>query len=283
MSLPKSNDQPVANGVKVGNNQTSLDLVNIPMPKVDTANTNSNVNADSTDGSAPLPPQPSIGDEAPVNNNLNSNSKEINSENSKTKVNITLSKSKSLTKLPMPPGVNVAELANAPTPSPPRSDDLDDESPIKPSFKLNTTNKTTNSLTTVPAAVANNNNSSSSLTTPTAAKKGLLNLPMPPMVPGSEELSGDEDIGSPSDFTKDTDKSIVNSSTKEKPKPKRPTILNRRSSRANVRDWGERCVDVFEVIAQIGEGTYGQVSLIVVIRAYTSLFKRFEHASNACF
>lgn len=25
------------------------------------------------------------------------------------------------------------------------------------------------------------------------------------------------------------------------------------------KDWGERCVDVFEFIAQIGEGTYGQV------------------------
>jgi len=24
-------------------------------------------------------------------------------------------------------------------------------------------------------------------------------------------------------------------------------------------DWGERCVDVFEKICQIGEGTYGQV------------------------
>ena len=24
-------------------------------------------------------------------------------------------------------------------------------------------------------------------------------------------------------------------------------------------DWGERCVDVFEKIAHIGEGTYGQV------------------------
>ena len=27
---------------------------------------------------------------------------------------------------------------------------------------------------------------------------------------------------------------------------------------ANV-DWGERCVDVFKIIEQIGEGTYGQV------------------------
>ena len=24
-------------------------------------------------------------------------------------------------------------------------------------------------------------------------------------------------------------------------------------------DWGERCVEVFEIISQIGEGTYGQV------------------------
>ena len=24
-------------------------------------------------------------------------------------------------------------------------------------------------------------------------------------------------------------------------------------------DWGERCVDVFEILKQIGEGTYGQV------------------------
>ena len=24
-------------------------------------------------------------------------------------------------------------------------------------------------------------------------------------------------------------------------------------------DWGERCVDVFQIISQIGEGTYGQV------------------------
>ena len=27
------------------------------------------------------------------------------------------------------------------------------------------------------------------------------------------------------------------------------------------KDWGERCVDVFEMITQIGEGTYGQVKL----------------------
>ncbi|XP_014223310.1 cyclin-dependent kinase 12 isoform X4 [Trichogramma pretiosum] len=51
-----------------------------------------------------------------------------------------------------------------------------------------------------------------------------------------------------------------------KPKLKRPKILKRRSSRSSQvtsisgnKDWGERCVDVFEVIDQIGEGTYGQV------------------------
>lgn len=53
------------------------------------------------------------------------------------------------------------------------------------------------------------------------------------------------------------------------PKLKRPKILNKRRSSRNShlpmsasggKDWGERCVDVFEVITQIGEGTYGQVS-----------------------
>lgn len=53
------------------------------------------------------------------------------------------------------------------------------------------------------------------------------------------------------------------------PKLKRPKILNKRRSSRNShlpmsasagKDWGERCVDVFEVIAQIGEGTYGLVS-----------------------
>lgn len=51
-----------------------------------------------------------------------------------------------------------------------------------------------------------------------------------------------------------------------KPKLKRPKILKRRGSRSRTpmsasggKDWGERCVDVFEFITQIGEGTYGQV------------------------
>lgn len=60
----------------------------------------------------------------------------------------------------------------------------------------------------------------------------------------------------------------LKSSNKVMPRPKlkRPKILHRRrgskntaSSATGGRDWGERCVEVFEVIAQIGEGTYGQV------------------------
>lgn len=53
-------------------------------------------------------------------------------------------------------------------------------------------------------------------------------------------------------------------------KRKRPTILHRRNSRSQaIKDWGERCVDVFEVIAQIGEGTYGQVIM--------SKFNKIKH------
>jgi serine/threonine protein kinase len=44
----------------------------------------------------------------------------------------------------------------------------------------------------------------------------------------------------------------------EPPKKKfvRPRII---SKRKELPDWGDRCIDSFEVIAQIGEGTYGQV------------------------
>ncbi|XP_025416752.1 cyclin-dependent kinase 12-like isoform X2 [Sipha flava] len=46
-------------------------------------------------------------------------------------------------------------------------------------------------------------------------------------------------------------------------KIKRPRVIHRRrgakSAAASPIDWGEQCVDMFEVINQIGEGTYGQV------------------------
>lgn len=72
----------------------------------------------------------------------------------------------------MPPGMNVNEFEDINTPSPPGS-----TSPIVKQPKLN--NKPASS------GVANK-------------KGGLLTLPMPPMVPGSEDLSGDDDyISSP--------------------------------------------------------------------------------------
>lgn len=137
---------------------------------------------------------------------------------------------KTLTKLPLPPGTNVSELVNAKTPSPPRS-------PRKSGV------------------------SKSMITS--GKKGGLLNLPMPPMVPGSEDVSGDELEMSPKQGANGSHLTTPN----KKPRMiKRPIILNRRNSRSAVGpgpgglDWGERSVDVFEVLVQIGEGTYGQVS-----------------------
>lgn len=145
---------------------------------------------------------------------------------------------KTLTKLPLPPGTNVSELVNAKTPSPPRS----------PRAKAGALAK---SLIT------------------SGKKGGLLNLPMPPMVPGSEDVSGDELEMSPRQGTGANGSHLT---PNKKPKVfKRPIILNRRNSRSAVGpgpgglDWGERSVDVFEVLVQIGEGTYGQVSAFVFI------------------
>lgn len=87
------------------------------------------------------------------------------------------------------------------------------------------------------------------------------------VVPGSEELSADEDtiLTPPPPIV--VPEKLPRSSNKIMPRPKlkRPKILRRRGSKNTAslttggRDWGERCVEVFEVIAQIGEGTYGQV------------------------
>lgn len=84
---------------------------------------------------------------------------------------MTISKPKNLTKLPMPPGVNVNELEDINTPSPPST------SPVSKQSKV-----------TAKAATSGTIN----------RKGGPLTLPMPPMVPGSEDLSGDDDyISSP--------------------------------------------------------------------------------------
>lgn len=207
-----------------------LDVHAIPMPKStdtpDSAMTFKTV----------LPPNhPIIGDEAPAI--LNNKTKGIHSTNQQ--VSSTNKSKHSLTNLPMPPGVNMDELVNAPTPSP--------------------TYNETDSMST-PKDQKKNNSRNQSATSSSLPNKSLLNLPMPPMVPGSEDLSGDELINSPEDKTNNGNNDSGVGTPKDS-KRKRPIILNRRDSRSNVRDWGERCVDVFEVVEQIGEGTYGQVGV----------------------
>ncbi|KAI5635815.1 protein kinase domain-containing protein [Phthorimaea operculella] len=175
-------------------------------------------------GSAPLPPLPKVGGSV-VEGVYNQNSQP------------PPPKPKSLTKLPMPPNTQVEDiksLANdspLSTPSP---------SPVKKPEK--------------------------------PKKSGIMNLPMPPVIPGSEELSGDELDGSTPPPTSRRDQySHMFTSKRARdssgPKLKRPRILKRRGSKVvpvatpthHAKDWGEKCVDGFQVITQIGEGTYGQV------------------------
>ncbi|XP_066253229.1 cyclin-dependent kinase 12 isoform X1 [Euwallacea similis] len=147
-----------------------------------------------------------------------------------TQNNSTKSKPKNVTKLPMPPGMDDAELEAIE--SPPSSVSSPVPSPKKEK------------------------------TPPLNTRKSIKDLPMPPMVPGTEELSGDED-DIPSTPPRNLAKKLEIPKANLKSKPvKRPRILKRRTSRnfqMSGKDWGERCVDMFEVIAQIGEGTYGQV------------------------
>ncbi|CAG4982815.1 unnamed protein product [Colias eurytheme] len=147
-----------------------------------------------------------------------------------------LPKPKSLTKLPMPPNTQVEDIKT-----------LANESPLS---------------TPSPSPVKK----------PEKPKKtGIMNLPMPPVIPGSEELSGDEVEGSTPPPVSHSDRySHVFTRKKDSnsgAKLKRPRILKRRGSKVvpvvtathHAKDWGEKCVDGFQVITQIGEGTYGQV------------------------
>ncbi|XP_075237896.1 cyclin-dependent kinase 12 isoform X3 [Lycorma delicatula] len=185
------------------------------------------------------------------------------------------SKPKSLVKLPMPPGINQNDLesidsppSHSPSPTPPTSTAV---------IVTNAT-ITATSTTLVPETKKNK--------TP-PARKGIKDLPLPPVVSGAEDMSGDEDSSTP---PRNIDRSIKSSGSQyisraagsyrsSTGKLTRPRILHKRSNTRNTRgtpqhpspsnvvgntpgvyqDWGERSVDVFEVIAQIGEGTYGQV------------------------
>lgn len=73
------------------------------------------------------------------------------------------------------------------------------------------------------------------------------------VIAGTEELSPDDDALSTPPLTRSALPKLRSATV-------RPRILNaKRHDRTSLEDWSERCVEVFDIIAQIGEGTYGQV------------------------
>lgn len=80
-------------------------------------------------------------------------------------------------------------------------------------------------------------------------QRRITELPMPPMVEDvDQEYEASPDQDTPSD-KKDS-----------QPKMKKPRLCSQRRHNERVKgDWGERCVDLFNIIEIIGEGTYGQV------------------------
>ncbi|GLH03551.1 Cyclin-dependent kinase 1 [Gryllus bimaculatus] len=138
---------------------------------------------------------------------------------SRMEANRPVNKPKDLTKLPMPPGIQQSDFESIDSP-PSRSPTPE---PVK------------------------------------TKQPGIKDLPMPPGMLDSEDLSPDEDAV----LTPPPPAAVERSRptrTLPRPKLKRPKIIHRRRAKLTInKDWGERCVDVFEVMTQIGEGTYGQV------------------------
>lgn len=91
-------------------------------------------------------------------------------------------------------------------------------------------------------------NSSGAKYKPSGGRKGILDLPMP-------AIAADGNIDN---YDDDLHKEAKNKVAKRP----RPTIKGRGAITRNDMNskWGERCVEVFEIITKIGEGTYGQVS-----------------------
>lgn len=80
----------------------------------------------------------------------------------------------------------------------------------------------------------------------------LLDMPMPPMIAGTDDFSNDEnDIM----FGRKAQK-LNAKGNGTAAKIERPKIINRRRSDSAAGDWGERCVEVFQIMAQIGEGKF---------------------------
>ena len=96
--------------------------------------------------------------------------------------------------------------------------------------------------------------SNSGKSPPRKNKSLVKDLPMPSVISGAEELSPDEDT---SGMTPPSSGEMLVKGPK--PKSLRPLIYGKKSDSMTTKDWGVRCVDTFEMVAQIGEGTYGQV------------------------
>lgn len=116
------------------------------------------------------------------------------------------------------------------------------------------------------------------------ARMKVLDMPLPPVtrmpvvVPGTEDLSDDEN-----DILlarKQNNKVIARGNGTAR--AQRPEIINRRLSHGPSVDWGERCVDVFTIIDQIGEGIMSSRTkdfvLQLPIKKKSSLFQ--EHTDK---
>lgn len=80
------------------------------------------------------------------------------------------------------------------------------------------------------------------------SRPSLIDLPLPPMLPGSNSSPPQSPIRQPPSLPMPT--------LKKRPKICCPRYGERKHM---LSDWGKRCVDKFDIIGIIGEGTYGQV------------------------
>lgn len=90
---------------------------------------------------------------------------------------------------------------------------------------------------------------------PTPPRKGVKELPMPPGI-NVEDLRRDQHRTFAERNGRTEQSSLASGSMETF---RRPTILARNAFDDDLPNWGERCVDVFDIVQQIGEGTYGQV------------------------
>uniref|UniRef100_A0A3B5MHE2 Cyclin-dependent kinase 12 n=1 Tax=Xiphophorus couchianus TaxID=32473 RepID=A0A3B5MHE2_9TELE len=81
-----------------------------------------------------------------------------------------------------------------------------------------------------------------------SSRPSLIDLPLPPTLPGVDSSPPQSPVRQPPPVP-------------QQPLKKRPKICSPRygERKHNLSDWGKRCVDKFDIIGIIGEGTYGQV------------------------